>query len=131
MKGDKFFPYYEYNRWSLQYLLSSATSTHLESVLFWRIFLFSYKLYKLMLISWSRPHSHYSPLIIAYVWKVLIRISLKPFIVNAYLCEFFLRKNISKIRKKNAIKHNNTWRFLSVKKHFLLMPLNIFERHVL
>jgi hypothetical protein len=43
----------------------------------------------------------------------------------------FLKKNILKIRKKNAIKHNNTWRFLSVKRHFLLMLLNIFKRHVL
>jgi hypothetical protein len=32
----------------------------------------------------------------------------------------FLRKNILKIRKKNAIKHNNTWRFLSVKRHFFI-----------
>jgi hypothetical protein len=55
-----------------------------------------------MLISWSRPHSHYSPLIIAYVWKVLIRISIKPFIVNARIYATFFKEKYEKNMKKKT-----------------------------
>ena len=57
--------------------------------------------YKLILISWSRSHSHYSPLLLHTYDKYIKEYSyINPFIINAYLCDFSKEKYFKNKKKK-------------------------------